>query len=137
MLLVYTHVVCERLSAMQEQARLPEFLVQNSLSAPTQVFQECWSALPLTPPPPMKIWTDLGTLDLSWSGLPPLWWKFGQILALWILVGLDYPHPNKNLARCWHFGFKLVWITSPPEIMRWGPYHGQKRLSHVIFLKQV
>ena len=58
MLLVYTHVVCDRLSAMQEQARLPEFLVQNSLSAPTQVFQECWSGLPL-PPPSMKICHDV------------------------------------------------------------------------------
>ena len=35
----------ERLSAMQQQARLPEILVPNSLSAPTQVFQECWSGV--------------------------------------------------------------------------------------------
>ena len=51
--LVSTHVVCERISAMQEQARLPEFLVQNSLSAPTQAFEECGvqSTLPLPPPP--------------------------------------------------------------------------------------
>ena len=39
--LVSTHVVCERLSAMQEQARLVKFLVQSSLNAPAQVFQEC------------------------------------------------------------------------------------------------
>ena len=49
------------LSAMQQQARLREFLVQNSLSAATQVFQECWSGLPSPYPPKMKIWTDLGT----------------------------------------------------------------------------
>ena len=46
---------------MQRQDRLPEFLVQNSLSAPTQVFQECWPE-PHPPPPKMQIWTDLGTL---------------------------------------------------------------------------
>ena len=42
-LLVSTHVVCERLSVMHYTFQLPEFLVQNSMSAPTQVFQECWS----------------------------------------------------------------------------------------------
>ena len=66
---------------MQQQARLPEFLVQNSLTALTQVFQECWSgvhppsknenltrlrdfgfdlvwSIPPYHPPPMKIWLD-------------------------------------------------------------------------------
>ena len=54
---------------MQQQAWLPEFLVQNSLSAPTQVFSGMlvWST-----PSPVKIWPGLGTWDLSWSGvLPP------------------------------------------------------------------
>ena len=65
----------ERLSAMQKQARLPEFLVKNSLSAPTQVFQEYWSGFP---PPPAK-------------------WKFGQILAVGIGVGLlEYPPPHQT-----------------------------------------
>ena len=46
--LVSTHV-CDRLSAIQKkQARLPEILVQNSFSDPIQVFQECWSGVPLT-----------------------------------------------------------------------------------------
>ena len=49
--LVSTHIVSERLSEMQQQARLQELLVQNSLSAPTQVFQECWSGVPPPPPP--------------------------------------------------------------------------------------
>ena len=40
------------------------------LECPTQVFQECWSGVPTTPLK-MKIWADLGTLDLSWSGVPP------------------------------------------------------------------
>lgn len=39
------------LSAMQQQARLREFLVQNSLSAATQVFQECWYGLHAHPHP--------------------------------------------------------------------------------------
>ena len=59
--LVSTHVVCERISAMQEQARLPEFSVQNSLSAPTQVFEECGAQSTPPPTPTMKIWTwDFG-----------------------------------------------------------------------------
>ena len=56
-LLVSTYVVCERLSVMQRQARLPEFFVQNSLSASTQVFQECWHE-----PPPQ----ENADLDRSW-----------------------------------------------------------------------
>ena len=51
-------MVCERLSAMQEQARLLEFCVQNSLSAPTEVFEEC--GIPLQK---IKIWSGLGTLS--------------------------------------------------------------------------
>ena len=50
--LVSTHVVCERLSAMQQRAKLPEFLVQISLRAHTQVFPEYWYGLP--PPPPYQ-----------------------------------------------------------------------------------
>ena len=47
-LLVPTHVVCERLSVMQRRARLREFLAQNSLSAPTKVFEKCGvQSLPL------------------------------------------------------------------------------------------
>ena len=62
---------------MQEQASLREFSVQNFLSAPTQVFEECgvWSTLPsprnencqrgwdfgfelVQSIPPMKTWLD-------------------------------------------------------------------------------
>ena len=51
-----------------------------------------WSTCPH--PPKMKIWSGLGTWDLSWSGVLPLplplqKWKFGQIEGLWIWVGLD------------------------------------------------
>ena len=97
--LVSTHVVCERLTAMQQQARLPEFLVQNSLSAPTQVFQECW------------------------SGVPPPWkWKFGQIWHL----GFD--PPNEKLDRSWHFGFELVWNTVSWNFL-WKPFLLQEHSS--------
>ena len=57
-----------------------------------------WSGVP-PPPHPMKIWSGLGTLDLSWSGvhLPPPWkWKSSQ--------------------GTWHLGFELVW--SPPSPMK-------------------
>ena len=37
-LLVSTHIVCKRLSVMQEQARLREFCAKNSSSAPAHVF---------------------------------------------------------------------------------------------------
>ena len=67
--LVSTYVVFERLSVMHYTSHLPEFLVQNSLSAPTQVFQECWSE----PPPPLKMQkrTDLGTLGRVGLDPPP------------------------------------------------------------------
>ena len=44
-------------SAMQEQARLGEFLVQNSSSAPTQVSEKC-GAQSIPPPPEMNTWPD-------------------------------------------------------------------------------
>ena len=81
-LLVSTHVVCERLSAMQQLARLPEFLVQNSLSTPlpNENLDRSWHfgfelvcpSYPPPAPPQIKIWADFGILDFSWSGLPPL-----------------------------------------------------------------
>ena len=41
----------ERLSMINYTFQLVEFLVQISLSASTQVFQECWSGVP----PPSKM----------------------------------------------------------------------------------
>ena len=73
--------ICDTLphSSYQNLARLSEFLVRNSLSAPTQVFQKCWSGVPPLPLPPSK-------------------WKFGQILALGTWAGLDY-HPFPTYVR--------------------------------------
>ena len=51
---------------------------QNSLSAPTQVFQECWYEHPTLPPSSprkMKSWADLGIWDLSWSGVGAGVWR--------------------------------------------------------------
>ena len=93
--LVSTYVPCETLSTMQQEARLPQFLVQNSLSAHTQVFQKCWSRVP----PPSQIL------------------KFCQDLALGIWVGLEYPHPSPydlcgswglETNRCIPQGYRLV-----------------------------
>ena len=50
--------------------KLPEFLVQNSLSAPTQVFEEYGLEYPPSPKK-KKIWSGLGTLGLSRSGVAP------------------------------------------------------------------
>ena len=91
-LLVSTHVVCERLSVKQQQARLGESLVQNILTAPTQAFEECGA---------QKIVRDVGRLGLSWSRVP-----HPQIPC-------PLPRLNENLARLRDFGFQLV--QSPPS----------------------
>ena len=82
--------------------QLVEFLVQNSLSVPTQVFQECWSwhfgfKLVWSTPLPLENWADLGTLDLSWSGVPPkmkIWADLDTLDLSWSGV----PPPPKNWA---------------------------------------
>ena len=50
-------LVSHTLSAMQEQARLREFCVQNYLSTSTQVFRNVAFRVP-RPPPPTKTWPD-------------------------------------------------------------------------------
>ena len=55
-LLVSTHVVCERLSVMQEQVRLPEFLVHFANNT------NSWLAKTT---PTLKIWPDVGTLSFE------------------------------------------------------------------------
>ena len=99
---------------MQRQARLPECLVQNSLRAPTQVFQECWSQ-----PPPLPPNADLDRsrhFGLSWSDPPPpenadldRSWHFG---LSWSGPLLLPPPQNADLDRSWHFG--LSWSGPPP-----------------------
>ena len=53
------------------------FLVQNSLSTPTKYLR------------------NVGLEHPTWK------WKFAQILALWIWVGLEYPRPHKDLCGSW------------------------------------
>ena len=92
--------------------QLPEFLVQNSLSAPAQVFQECWSEPP--PPPPHADLDRSWHFGLSWSGPPPppknedldRSWHFGLSWS-----GPPLP-PYADLDRSWHFG--LSWSGPPP-----------------------
>ena len=82
--------------------QLPEFLVQNSLSALTQVFQECWSE----PPPPhlpskMQIWSDLDTLGFSWPGPPPPLPLTPLQMQIWTdldTLGLSWPGSPPNLT---------------------------------------
>ena len=72
-LLVSTHVVFERLSVMQGLQSLPwQIFSQNSLSVPPlKYFRNVGLDHHPLPSPHMKISADLGTLDLSWSGVPP------------------------------------------------------------------
>ena len=80
---------------MQSQARLPEFLVQHSLSTPTQIFQECWSQAPPPAPPENADLERSWHFGLSWSGPPHPSFPAMQIwtdLATLGWVGLDH-HP--------------------------------------------
>ena len=79
--LVSTYVVCERLSVMHKQARLPESFDQIQIPQFTPKL-EFSSRLPT---PLIEIWTDLGTLGFDIQDQLPL--------------------PKLNLDRCWHFGF--------------------------------
>ena len=64
----------------------------------------------------MQIWTDLGTLGFSWSGPPLQKCRFGQILELWVSVGLD-PPPLK--MQIWTdfgtLGFSWSGTLTPPS----------------------
>ena len=78
-LLVSTHVICERLSAMQG---LPEsgnakFLLKLARTPCSGIF--------LQNTPEMKSWPDLGTLTFDLERTPP--------------------PPNSNFSRSWHFDF--------------------------------
>ena len=118
--LVSTYVVCERLSVMHYTCQLPEFLVQNSLSAPTQVFQECWSEPPPPPPPKMQIWTDLGTL--GWVGLDHHHHPPPNKMQIWTDLGSTTPPPHHAyLDRSWDFG--LSWSITPPTPIPNPHYH--------------
>ena len=104
--------------------QLPEFLVQNSLSAPRNVGMLVGHHNFPPPPPKMQIWTDLDTL--GWVGLDhhhPSPWKMQIWADLDTLgwVGLDPPPPTPPQCR---FGqilalwVELVWTTTslpPPE----------------------
>ena len=117
-LLVSTHMVCERLPAMQEQTRLVKFLVQNSLSAPTQVFEECGATYPPPPPPLPKFGQDLGLqVWICPPTLPPqtnskIWPDWGTLDFSWSRV--HSPPPNENLARLRDFGCELGQSNNPP-----------------------
>ena len=109
--LVSTYVVCERLSLMHYTFQFPEILAHKSESAP---------------PPQMKIWPDLGTLSLSWSGEYPTprppekenlgrSWQFEHELVMRVP-----PPPHQNLARSWHFEFELICrVPSPLGTRMW------------------
>ena len=85
-----------------------------------------WCGVSPLPNPKIQIWTDLGTLSLSWSEVPPpRKLRFGQILALWVWVGVEYP---PSPIRKFRFGQILalwVWVglesptpRPPPRVSR-------------------
>ena len=118
MSLVSTYVVCVRLSVMHYTFQWPEFLIKNSLSAPTQIFQECWSGVP---PPPHE--------NLRRS------WHFGFELV-WNTPPQHHTTPppkNENLCRSWHFGFELVW-SIPPASEFQENYLLYPPVFHLVFL---
>ena len=92
--LVSTYVVCERLSVMQRQARLPEIfdqIAQNTLF---------WNLVQNTPHPPpwkLKFSQILALWVLTFQNLPPRKLKFSQILALWVLTFQNTPPPSWKL----------------------------------------
>ena len=113
-LLVSTYVVCERLSVMQRQARLPEFfdqIAQNTLF---------WNLVQNTPPP--ENWNLVRSWHFGfWLSRTPLspenWnlvrsWHFG----FWLF---RTPPPNWNLVRSWYFGFWLSRTSPPPKLKFW------------------
>ena len=88
-LLVSTYIVCERLSVMQRQARLPEIFHQIAQFTPVLEF----GSRPPPPPPALK--------------------------KNWVLTFQNTPHPikNWNLGRSWQFGFWIS--RTPPPPIRW------------------
>ena len=78
--------MCERLSVMQEQARLVKFLEQNSLSAPTQVFEEC--GVQNTPPNEK--------LDRTWD------------FEFWVVKNTPLRMCGVETNRCIPHGYSLV-----------------------------
>ena len=99
--LVCTHIVCERLSVMQDQAWAVKIVCLKFLECPTEVFEECGVQ---SIPPPQKC-------------------KFGQDLGLQVWVGPESPIPSpplhEQLVRTWDFGFELVQSTPPPPMNIW------------------
>ena len=103
-----------RTSVMHYHILVTRILFQNSLSISGMLV---WST-----PCPSKNENLARTwhfgFALIWSN-PPLKWKFGQDLALWIWVGLELspPPPMNNLAKTWHFEFDLE--NPPPQMKIW------------------
>ena len=70
------------------------------------------------PPPQVKIWADLGTWDLTWSGCIPPPLARNENLGRSLHLAFDWsgcPPPNENLIRSWQSGFDLVWSTPSPS----------------------
>ena len=91
--LVATPVACGRLSTIHYRIQVTKIFGSKILECPHSSISGMlvWST---PPPPPMKIWSGLGTWDLSWYGVPPC--------------------KNENLTRLRDFGFEFV-SSKPPS----------------------
>ena len=111
-MLVSTHLVCERLSAIHYHIPVTRIFGSKFLECPHSSIlgMLVWSTPVLpnapNPPPIMKIWPGLDTLDLSWFGVPPplppplkmkIWPDLGTLYLSWSGV----PHPPHDLCGSW------------------------------------
>ena len=120
--------------ARASRVKLGKYFAQNSLSAPTQVFEECWSGVP-PPSLKMEIWSGLGTLGFELvRSLPPPW-KFGQHLAFGFEMVWSSPPTPKDLCgsrcvetnRCVPQGHRLVFCSKPRPGCKNGKKYGRRK----------
>ena len=104
-------------SAKTSKVWLGRYFAQNSLSARTQVLQECWSGPPPLPPRKCRFGqTDLCTLvELVWTRSPPSppeKCTVGQILALSVELVWTTPPPQCRFGQILALLVELVWTTT-------------------------
>ena len=137
-MLVTTYIVCQRLSVMQRQARLPEIFDQiaqftSDLEFGSRILPpplEKWnlarswhfgfwlSRTPHTPAPPIENWNLARSWHFGfWLFRSPPSYNFKTLIFFFESKSDLFqitPPPNGNLARSWHFGFWLPRTLPPP-----------------------
>ena len=110
--------ICVALPHSSYQNLAGRICVQNSLSSPLKYFRNV--GLDHPPSPPWKCRFGQILALWVWVGLDPLpKFKFGQILALWGWVGLEYPpsrifrETNFCIPRGYHLVSSCYYETCP------------------------